>query len=139
MQLLIVNFIIMRNVRFYFILGFVSIILISCYRNDEDKFWERSLLIGKWEQTGGDNFVACPDGDNKWIQFTETEYTMAFTDNNGCATISTITTDYTFDGKTVSSDFVTYGISNLTETTFEASITEVGLGGGNVVFTKISE
>lgn len=129
----------MKQTALYLTLFMLTTLLLSCSKEDDPKSWDQSLLLGKWEQTGGSNFIACPDGNNKWIEFTESDYTMTFINDEGCATGLPMTIEYQFDGRFITTEFVNYEIYKLNETTFEGKITEVGIGGGKVIFQKVTK
>lgn len=109
---------------------------VSCSKDDDDdKSYDKSLLVGTWVQTAGTDFVACPTGDNAKMVITETEVTEYFTTEDGCLQgSSSMTTDYTFDGKKMDLGLATYTIEELNSTTLKVKIAYI-LGGGSVSAT----
>jgi hypothetical protein len=115
-----------------------SIILTSSCKKEDDKTWDKSMLIGSWEQTGGNEFVACPNGDNAKIVFTSNDYTEYSTDEDGCVTEFGLSSNYTFDGKTiVLVNAVSYKITELTATSLSFNIFFEGYSVGEAAYVKM--
>ena len=91
----------MKNFKILFVVFAVIAISISCSK-DEDKTFEKAMLIGIWEQTAGDDFTACPNGDNYKVEIKDTEIDEYDADDDGCASGVGISYDYSFDGKKIS-------------------------------------
>jgi hypothetical protein len=126
------------NTLFALLLAAIISFNVSCSKDDDEKTYEKSLLLGTWMQTAGDDFVACPAGDNAKMIITETEIKDYFASENGCSSISYATYDYTFDGKkmTVESGLATYIIEDLNSTTLKIKITSILGGSTSATYTK---
>ena len=88
--------------------AFSAIIIVSC-EEDEEESYEKADLIGKWEQVSPETQDDSGDCDDYKLfdEFTETKY-KSITSCNGLE--SSISTDYEFNGKTVSCTMFDYEI-----------------------------
>jgi hypothetical protein len=115
-----------------------SILAISSCKKENDKTWSKSMLIGTWEQTGGYDFIECPDGNNAKIVFTESNYTEYSTDEDGCVTDFGMSSSYTFNSRIVELvNATSYEINELTSTNLSIDIIFEGYKVGSATYIKI--
>jgi hypothetical protein len=127
----------MKKITFI-ILAILSLLFTSSCKKDENKTWEKSMLIGSWEQTSGTDFVQCPNGNNAKIKFTESDYTEYSTYDDGCVTDFGLSSTYTFDGKEiVLVNAVSYIITELSATSLSYKIEVDNITIGNATYVKM--
>jgi hypothetical protein len=99
-------------------------IAVSCSKDDDEKTFEVSTLIGEYEVIGGDNFTACPDGNNKIFKITETNFMEGQTDDTGCAIDGSYASfEYTYvNGNTFDCGLGTYKVTSFDGTHLELEI-----------------
>lgn len=114
-------------------LSFIGMLLLSvfastsCKKDDEAApQFELTDIIGTWEIIGGDDFVACPDGDNQIITITATSLSEGLVSEDGCAIAGSLTMDYEFkNGNTLDVGLGQYIVTSLTATDMTIKITSL--------------
>jgi len=114
----------MRKV--FLLVAVIGLVFVSCSKDDEDPTFDVAKTYGTWEVIGGDNFEACPDGDNKLYEITETTIYEGQVDENGCDNGGSFGIDYEFkSGNTFDVGLGTYKITELSDNTMTLSISSL--------------
>ncbi len=92
-----------------------SLLATSCNKDEAEPQFELIDIIGVWEQIGGDDFVACPNGDNRIFEISETKIRDYGADENGCSSsfFSTVVEFKFVNGNTLQVDGYTYKVTSL--------------------------
>lgn len=115
---------------------FSILISVSCTKEEEDRIIQATEILGNWEQTGGDGFVACPVGDNARIDITDAEFRQYFTSPEGCLSLGYLAISYEFDGKVIYSldGLITYKVLSA-----DANSLHLSDGKKTSIYTKMIE
>ena len=112
----------------------------SCSKNEGVKFFSQEQIMGTWTQTGGDDFIACPDGENYTIVINEEDFIEYPVNDEGCISSTTLSLPYTFDGKymTISGGLFTIVVNDVSETGINISVSNlISSKAVNKVFIKV--
>jgi len=108
-------------------LVFFSLIFVSsCKKDEAEPQFEKADLIGVWEQIGGTDFVACPDGNNALIEIAETEIELGGVNENGCNS-GALSAEYEFkNGNTFDADLFQFKVTALNGDKMSAVLSSFG-------------
>jgi hypothetical protein len=126
--------------KFTILFFLISMIAISSCKKENEDGWNKKTLLGVWEHTGGSDFIACPDGNNVKIVFTDNDFTEYDRDEDGCVIETEGTSSsYTFDGEMIKLvvDEKSYEITELNSTTLSVNIYYKGQPAGYATYKKI--
>lgn len=115
----------------------MTLVFSACEKDEESKSYEKSDLLGLWEQTDPVAEDASCDSYGVFLEFTNDEL-KSITDCSGAE--SSITLEYTFDGKKISYEFfftINMTIVELTDTKLVVDESIVGIDGSErVTYTR---
>ncbi len=103
--------------KVFLFVALIGMVFVSCSKDEEDPIFDIEKAYGVWEVVGGDDFTACPDGDNKIVEITATQIKEGQTTDEGCDNGMTVSLDYEYiNGNTFDAGIGTYKITKLTDT-----------------------
>lgn len=119
---------------FVALIALVSVAFTGCKKSTDEPTYTKSQLIGKWKQTS----PASDAGKTDYISFTETKISNIVVPTGGSE--SSMSYDYTFDGKAIKYNFIVdviLTINELSSTKLVVTATYTGIPGSQqYTYTK---